>query len=454
MSPSRLKAWPTPSASIWYCSGDAVRILSLQRALVVLCVLGLAVVAAATKRQPLEIGASEIDAIRGLWIGGLEPLPPDDTNHVGDDPDAADLGHRIFYDSRFSADGSVACATCHVPELNFTDGLPLSRGVGDVPRKSMTITGTAHSPWLFWDGRKDSLWAQALAPLESPVEHGIDRGTVAHLVRTHYGERYEALFGPLPDLTDAQRFPTPAGPVDDPAARRNWERMRTEDRDAVTGVFVNVGKAIAAFERQIMPGPSPFDRFAEALLQGDHPRARAALDDDQIAGLRLFIGGANCIDCHNGPLFTNNAFHNTGVPPRPGLPDDPGRAAGAAAVLADEFNCLSGFSDADAASCEELRFLKVDGGQLERAFKPPTLRNVAEAGPYMHAGQFGTLREVVDHYVLAPAAVAGHSELEPLPLTERERGQLEAFLRSLSGPLLAPARYLRPPDDGGSPSAP
>ena len=171
----------------------------------------------------------------------------------------------------------------------------------------------------------------------------------------------------------------------------------------------------------------------------------AALTPDAVSGLRLFVGKGQCINCHNGPLFTNNDFHNTGVPAALGLPEDTGRAKGVQQVLADEFNCLSTYSDAAPEDCGELRFAKADDHALERQFKPPSLRNVAERAPYMHAGQFATLREVLHHYNRAPAAPAGHSELKPLNLSEQELGQLEAFLRSLSGPLNTPPELLAPP---------
>ena len=112
---------------------------------------------------------------------------------------------------------------------------------------------------------------------------------------------------------------------------------------------------------------------------------------------------------------------------------------------ADEFNCLSTYSDAAPEDCGELRFAKADDHALERQYKPPSLRDVAERAPSMHAGQFATLREVLHHYNRAPAAPAGHSELKPLNLSEQELGQLEAFLRSLSGPLNTPPELLAPP---------
>jgi cytochrome c peroxidase len=213
----------------------------------------------------------------------------------------------------------------------------------------------------------------------------------------------------------------------------------------VTRIYANMGKAIAAYERQIMPGPSRFDAYVQAVLNNDTAAMQSTLTPDEVAGLRLFIGPANCINCHNGPLLTNNDFHNTGVPAVAGLPEDTGRASGAPQVLADEFNCLSQYSDAAPEQCAELRFMVSEGHQLERQFRPPSLRGVSERPPYMHAGQFRTLDEVLDHYNTAPEAPAGHSELEPLHLSETEIMQLIAFLKTLSGPVNAEPQWLQSP---------
>lgn len=113
--------------------------------------------------------------------------------------------------------------------------------------------------------------------------------------------------------------------------------------------------------------------------------------------------------------------------------------------MTDEFNCRSRWSDALPAQCFELEFLKADGHELERAFKVPSLRGVAERAPYMHAGQFATLGDVLDHYNQAPAAPGSHTELRPLKLNALELGQLEAFLRALSGGFDAPPEFLRAP---------
>lgn len=386
--------------------------------------------------------AEQLEELESMWIGGLEPAGADPTNRVADDPRAVALGHRLFFDTRLSSNGRVSCATCHRPDREFQDDVPLASGVGTTDRRTMPIAGTAHAPFLFWDGRKDSQWAQALGPLESAVEHGGSRAQYAHVIASHYRSEYEQLFGPLPDLAG---IPAAAGPVPDSAARMAWERMDDATRDAVTGIFVNIGKALAAYERRIEYGSSRFDGYVEALLR-DGSEPEGVLTRDEIAGLRLFIGKANCTQCHNGPLLTNNEFHNTGVPTATALPHDAGRAAGAPAVLADEFNCRSRWSDANAAQCSELEYLNADGHELERAFKVPSLRNVAERAPYMHAGQLADLRSVLRHYNDAPAAPRGHTELKPLRLSDRELRQLEAYLRTLSGGTSAPAHLLREPD--------
>jgi len=410
---------------------------------------GIILIAAAivvwTMDRPVSWNEVEVSTLRSLWIGSLSPLPEDPSNAYADNPQAAALGQALFFDTRFSSTSEVACATCHIPDKMFNDQLPLAKGVGTTTRRTMTVIGTAYSPWLFWDGRKDSQWAQALGPMESAVEHGGTRAQYAHLVDEYYRDEYETIFGALPDFSDRTRFPNVAGPVDDEAARAAWDAMTPADRETVTQVYVNMGKAIAAYERLLMPGPSRFDAYVEALLDEDKNAMDTSLTDDEVAGLKLFIGRAQCINCHNGPLFTNNEFHNTGVPTASGLSSDDGRASGVIQVIADEFNCLSQWSDAGPDDCAELRFVTSMGEQLEGAFKPPTLRNVAESAPYMHAGQYTTLEEVLSHYNHPPLAPLGHSELEPLGLTARELTQLEAFLRALSGPLNIAPELLAPP---------
>ena len=156
-------------------------------------------------------------------------------------------------------------------------------------------------------------------------------------------------------------------------------------------------------------------------------------------------GKANCTDCHNGPLYTNNDFHNTGVPVVDSLPEDTGRVLGAEQVMADEFNYLSVYSDAQPEQCTELRFLVLDEHQQERRSKPPSLRNVFNRGPFMHAGQLATLEEALNHYNSAPETPVGHSKLGPLNLSGKQISQIIAFLRTLDGSIDAELYWLEAP---------
>jgi cytochrome c peroxidase len=293
----------------------------------------------------------------------------------------------------------------------------------------MPIAGTAYSPWMFWDGRKDSQWSQALGPLESAVEHGGSRTQYAHTIAAHYRADYEAVFGPLPSLAG---LPAQAGPVADTAGRAAWTRIPAARQGEITRVYANIGKAIAAFERRVELVPTRFDRYVDAELAGRAHDSTSSLSDDEVAGLKLFVGKANCVNCHNGARLTDDHFHNTGVPASSLVAAvDSGRSVGVRQALAAEFACTSKYSDATPDDCAELRFATTEGGELVRAYKTPSLRGVAERAPYMHAGQIATLAAVIEHYDRAPKAPFGHSELKPLELSEKERRQIESFLRTL-----------------------
>lgn len=370
----------------------------------------------------------EVQKIRSLSLAALPPLPPDPTNRHADNPAAAALGSTLFFDQRLSRDGSVACGTCHVIDRQFQDDRPRGVALGTTDRRTMPLAGVARSPFLFWDGRRDSLWAQAITPLEDSREHGGNRVAYVRFLAEHFRERYERIFGPLPDLA---RLPQNASPRGNAAEQAAWAAMDEAERDAIDRAFSNIGKAIAAFERSLTHPQTRFDRFAAALTAGSEPAADAALSEDEIAGLRLFIGRANCSTCHTGPRFSDEHFHNTGVPAAADGLDDLGRESGVKEADADPFNCLGKFSDAGPEGCGELRFTVRQGPELTRAYKTPSLRGAATRPPYMHAGQIGTLEDVVDHYARAPKAPSGTSELHPVRLSERERAQLVAFLKTL-----------------------
>jgi cytochrome c peroxidase len=376
--------------------------------------------------QP-EWSDTDLERIASLSLARLPALQPDPSNHVSDDPAAAELGRALFFDMRLSADGTVACASCHKPDRQFQDDRPVGRGMGEGRRRTMPIAGTAHVPFLFWDGRKDSQWSQALGPLENPLEHGADRTMVVRLVAGAYRAQYESLFGALPGLDALPEHAMPGGPG---AVGAAWDGMTAGQQHAVNLAYANVGKSIAAFERTIEPEPTRFDAFAAALAAGDAEQARALFSDAERDGLKLFIGQGNCVSCHNGPLFSDNAFHNLGLPGEDPARDT-GRSTAVAEVKADIFNCLGAFSDARASQCTELRFMDTDSPELVGAFRPPSLRGVAGRAPFTHAGKFATLADLLAHYNAAPAALLGKSELKPLGLSPRQLGDIEAFLDTL-----------------------
>lgn len=367
--------------------------------------------------------------LSSLSLSSLLPLPKDPSNKYADDPKAIALGRKIFFDKRFSANGKVSCATCHDPETAFTDKLPLAKGMGTTKRRTMPLIAAAYQSWFFWDGHKDSLWSQAIGPIESSVEHGFTRSMCAHLITDLYKKEYEELFGVLPKI-DHKSCPPKASPgTGNPAALRAWKAMKPEDREAVNKIYANIGKAIAAYVRQILPEPALFDRYVEAVMRNDMERARKLMGSDAVEGLKLFIGKAKCTNCHMGPLFTNSSFHDIGL----NNPKDQGRAEGIDKVLADEFNCLGRYSDAKPEECVELRFIDKNRAKYRGAFKTPTLRNVAERPPYMHAGQIKTLFEVLTFYRRSSGEGLEHQEL-----SNQELLKIEAFLKTLSGPLSYP----------------
>jgi cytochrome c peroxidase len=317
----------------------------------------------------------------------------------------------LFFDPRLSVNGGISCSTCHQPVRHFTDGLHRGQAIGTSKRNTPSIVGTAYSPWLYWDGRRDSQWAQALSPLEDPNEHGASRVLVVGVIVEDetYNAFYQSLFGGFGDVSG-------------------------KDPVALNTAFANIGKAIAAFERTLIPAASRFDDYVAAVADDDHQEQDALFSDDEVWGLRLFIGEANCTQCHNGPLLTNNEFHNTGVLSSPGELPDKGRAAGLKEVLADPFNCLGAYSDDPDRQCAELEFVRT-GPELVGAVRTPSLRNVAVTAPYIHKGQVPTLADVLLHYNKAPDAMIGHNEAKPLALNTRQLRQLEAFLRTLSAPV-------------------
>ena len=380
--------------------------------------------------------------LASLSLSALPELPADPSNTVADSELAAELGHALYFDTRLSGNGSVSCASCHKPELMFTDGLSLAVGTNIGPRHTPSLVGIAYSPWFYWDGRKDSQWSQALAPIETSHEHNTDRLSVTRIVAEddRYRDLYESVFGSIPTIP---LRPVSATPLGNEPQRTAWSELSPAQQKDVNQVFSNVGKAIAAYQRKIIPGRSRFDEYIDTLGQSSS-NENGMFSSSEAAGLALFIGDAQCVTCHNGPLLTNNEFHNTGVLAISGQLPSMGRYDGIRAAREDPFNCLGLYSEASRSECIELRFAR-DTNELVGAQKTPTLRNVADTAPYMHGGQMTTLAQVIEHYNEAPVSMLSHNEAKPLELRPVQLRQLEELLLTLSAPLATEEHWLLPP---------
>ncbi|HUT93535.1 MAG TPA: cytochrome c peroxidase [Thermoguttaceae bacterium] len=294
---------------------------------------------------------------------GLPPVPVPGDNPIT--PEKVALGKMLYFDTRLSKDGTISCATCHDPEMAWAEHKPTNTGIGDQVggANSPTVINAAYAKTQFWDGRAASLEEQALGPIENPIEMGHELpAMIADLSKvSDYGPAFEKAFG-------------------DPKI--------TSDR---------VAKAIASFERLVLSGNSPYDKFQDG--QED------ALTDAQKRGMELF-GEVGCNRCHRPPLFSNYMFHNAGI----GMDKDP-PDQGRKAVTGE------------------------DGNLGE--FRVPALREVANTAPYFHDGSSATLEEAV------ALMVAGGKDNENLSLmlkavrekeiTEQDQKDLVEFLKALSG---------------------
>jgi cytochrome c peroxidase len=239
--------------------------------------------------------SDEVAVLASLRLSQLPPAPEDPSNAVEASPAAVELGRRLFFDTRLSRNQAVACASCHDPAQQFQDGRPWGRAPYG-QRRTMPIVAAAYSPWLFWDGRKDSMWSQALGPLEDGAEHGGNRLRYARVVADHHAQAYVEIFGPLPDLA---RLPQDAGPHGTPAEQAAWHCAGRATRDAISRVFANMGKAIAAYEKGLRLQQTRLDRYVDDVVGGKTSGA-GALDAQEVAGLRLFIGKGNASTATTG----------------------------------------------------------------------------------------------------------------------------------------------------------
>jgi len=349
---------------------------------------------------------SEIKIIlsHGPWPA---PAPHDPTNRASGKRDAIEFGTRLFFDQRLSRHGTMSCASCHVPERNWTDNLRRGAGMAEVDRNTPTLMNLIAGRWYGWAGASDSLWSQSLRPILDERELAATPGHVAQLVRNdeQLSCRYRKAFGTPPSATDDE------------------------------AVFVDVGKALAAFQETLMSGRTPFDRFRDTLARAQPPSSWNYSEPAQ-RGLKMFIGRGGCTACHSGPNFTNGEFFNTGLSRFAPLgKPDPGRHAGIRQLLDSRFNLLGPYNDdATGASAAHTRRISLEKGNFGE-FKVPSLRNLILTAPYGRDGRVDTIAEVVRHYA-ALDPVRLHAKdgqpTKPLNLTPREQTDLVVFLESLS----------------------
>jgi cytochrome c peroxidase len=452
----------------------------MKRAVVALLFGALSGCAAQTEEPPKSAPLTDLQKRFGELAPPKLPAPPEDvTNRFADDPHAAKLGQKLFFDPSFSGrlidgdndgtngtmgmvgeTGKIMCAACHNPSAGFVDARSprhqISLGAAWTIRKTRSLLDVGQANLLMWDGRHDALYNQVFNPLESANEMNSARLFVAEQMFRKYRSEYEGIFGPMPAMSDTSHFPDlpadRAGCADfDYGTRKGtgchglpgdgaeFDGMSAQDQRAVTEVVVNMGKALGAYLRLLSCGPGRFDTW----VQGQS----GALDESEQRGADLFIGKGHCITCHSGPFFTDQEFHNVGL--RPGSvavsfvdTDDRGAGAGMQQAIASPLNEKSEFSDGDA---HRLPAMVSEG--MEGAFRTPSLRCVSERPSYLHTAQYRALEDVLDFFADGghESGFVGKSELTPFDLSPDDRTDLVAFLKTLEGPGPAASLMESPP---------
>jgi cytochrome c peroxidase len=392
-------------------------------------------------------------------LGPLPELPADPTNAFADDPAAARLGQRLFFETSYSGaivvgddgnngglgqvgeTGKVGCASCHNGGSWFMDARSspnnVSLGVGYTPRNAPSLVNVVYYDYFGWAEKQDWPWVQGSGSPESRDNTAGNRLSYAHMLYEKYRADYDAIFPePLdaaldPAAADADRFPPSGKPKSKPEDPDGaWEGMAAEDRTIVMRIMSNSGKSFEAYERLLTSRNAPLDLF----IAGDD----AAISESAKRGLKLFIGKAACVECHKGPTFTDNAVHNTGVPQiGPNVPErDDGHFADAGLLLKNSYNGATQFSDDPELGAEKLAKITVDEVNTG-AFRTKSLRHVEHTAPYMHNGSMATLEDVVDFYDRGGGDenFVGTKDalLVPLNLSTGERADLVAFLKALTG---------------------
>lgn len=382
-----------------------------------------------------EFTERETNILATLSLSKLIPAAAE-SNNVAFNEQAQQFGQSLFHETRLSVNNQFSCASCHQPDKFFTDGLPTGIGIEKTNRNTPALHGAAWQAWFYWDGRRDSLWAQALTPIEAPKEMASDRVTVTRLIANDqtYRNQYESIFGTLPFTGNEDILSTPATPMGDQKQKRTWIEMSVGNQDKFNTVFANVGKALGAYQHTLQPVKTRFDLFVEEVGSGKQLNEITSLNKKELEGALLFLNEkkTQCLECHNGPLLSNGNFHNIATGNFTGPVFDFGREFGSQSVLLDEFNCQGRYSDAKAEECLHLIYMNRDTTHMRGAFKTPTLRNITNTAPYFHDGRFTTLEQVARYYANPPVWTRpDEHELRPgFELDEKEIKALTAFLQT------------------------
>jgi len=412
-------------------------------------------------------------------LSPLPGLPVDTTNKYRDSDAAALLGQKLFFESRLSGpiqEGTaqegqlgnigdkykIACRNCHMPEskwlydIRSNNGgkIPnatalgsawMTRNVSSVVNTVFYVHAKSGAHWRENDGYSDSEWFDAQSEPEGPPVQNGSRLQLAHVIFEHYYNDYNAAFPEWPldaGLADYNRFPATGSPYTDSA---NWNSLSAGDKEIVNRVLVNYGKAIEAYLRKLVSRNAPFDRFVAGYDN--------AISKDAKKGLKLFIGKAGCVGCHNTPLLSDDDFHVIGLHIDKGLsphadPKETGRQFNQPLIcdpkVADgDFNVNGHFSD-DPRTRRDGNFCKqtIPVG----IWRTKGLRQIAETGPYFRDGQAATLDDVIEFYDRGGdpqgTFLGGPKEIRPLHLSHTEKDRLKEFLKTLTGDPI-PSRYVQ-----------
>lgn len=454
--------------------------LNIRKSALVLTVVGSAAWIVSVKSAGAQDGGfSPLD-----WavIHTLSPLPAppvDTTNKYADSPAAALLGQKLFFEPRLSGaiqagtpqEGQlgaigekykIACRNCHMPEskwlfdIRSNNGGPIpnatalgsnwmTRNVSSIVNTIFYVHPRSGAHWRENDGYSDSEWFDAQSEPEGPPVQNGGRLQLAHVLFEHYRQDYNQAFPewPLdPVLANYQRFPATGSPYTDTA---NWNSLWAGDKEIVNRILANYGKAIEAYLRKLVSRNAPFDLY----VAGNEN----AISRDAKKGLKLFIGKAGCINCHNTPLLSDDDFHVIGLRIDTALsphadPNEIGRAFNQALIcdpsVADgDFKVTGHFSDDPST--------RRDGNFCQQTipkglWRTKGLRQVVETAPYFRDGQAATLDDVIEFYDRGgdpPGTfLGGAKEIRPLHLSGEEKRWLKEFLKTLTGEPV-PSQYVR-----------